>query len=113
MIEIVEGYRALTPEISVMAAYGHTPGHQVLRIASEGEAAYILGDSCHIAMQVCETEWSDRADIDHEQGNRSRAAIMDRVEAEDALVIGGHFRFPGLGRRVPRDGRCMYVPLED
>ena len=113
MIELLDGYREITPEISAVAAYGHTPGHQVVRIASEGEAAYILGDSCHIAMQVCETDWSDRADTDHEMGNRSRAAIMERVDDEGALVIGGHFRFPGLGRRAARDGRCMYEPLED
>ncbi len=113
MIELLDGDREITPEISAVAAYGHTPGHQVVRIASEGEGAYILGDSCHIAMQVCETEWSDRADTDHELGNRSRAAIMQRVDDEGALVIGGHFRFPGLGRRAARDGRCMYEPLED
>ena len=113
MIELLDGDREITPEISAVAAYGHTPGHQVVRISSEGEGAYILGDSCHIAMQVCETEWSDRADTDHEQGNRSRAAIMQRVDDEGALVIGGHFRFPGLGRRATRDGRCMYEPLED
>ena len=108
LIELIDGDRELTSEVSIVAAYGHTPGHQVVRVASEGEAAYILGDSCHVAMQVCETGWSDRADVDHEQGDRTRAALMQRVDDENAIVIGGHFPFPGLGRRVQRDGRCVY-----
>ena len=87
MIELLDGYREITPEISAVAAYGHTPGHQVVRIASEGEAAYILGDSCHIAMQVCETEWSDRADTDHEHGQplarRDHGARRRRGRARD------------------------------
>ncbi len=111
MIELLDGDRELTPEISVVAAYGHTPGHQVVRVASAGEAAYILGDSCHVAMQVCETGWSDRADVDHEQGDATRAALMQRVDDEAAIVIGGHFPFPGLGRRVARDGRCVFEPI--
>ena len=111
LIELLDGDRDLTPELSIVAAYGHTPGHQVVRIASEGEAAYILGDSCHVAMQVCETGWSGRADVDHVQGDRTRAALMQRVDDEGAIVIGRHFPFPGLGRRVQRDSHCVYEPL--
>ena len=111
MIELLDGESELTPEIAIVPAYGHTPGHQVVRIASAGEAAYILGDSCHIAMQVCEPGWSDRADLDHEQGDATRAALMQRIDDEAAIVIGGHFPFPGLGRRVARNGRCSFEPL--
>lgn len=111
MIKLLDGDHSITTEVSVVAAYGHTPGHQVVRVNSNGAAAYILGDSCHIAMQVCETNWSDRADVDHVEGNQSRAMLMQRIDDEDAIVIGGHFPFPGLGRRVTRAGQCAYEPI--
>lgn len=113
MVELLDGDRELTPEVTALAAYGHTPGHQAVWIASGGESACIVGDSCHVAMQVCETGWSDRADVDHAQGDRTRDALMRRAEAEGAIVIGGHFPFPGLGRRAARGGRCAYEPLAD
>ena len=115
MIELLDGERELTPEITIVPAYGHTPGHQVVRIASAGEAAYILGDSCHVAMQVCEPGWSGRADVDHEQGDATRAALMQRIDDEAAIVIGGQFPSPasaGVWRRTDAASSspsCSYV----
>lgn len=113
MIELVDAEeRELAPGIAALPAFGHTPGHQVVRIDSEGVRAYVLGDACHVVMHVCETGWSDLADVDHVTGDATRAALMQRVDDEGALVIACHFPFPGIGRRTVRDGHCVYEPLE-
>ena len=37
-------------------------------------------------------------DLDPEESKRSRAKVAARAVAEDALVTGGHFPIPTLGR---------------
>jgi glyoxylase-like metal-dependent hydrolase (beta-lactamase superfamily II) len=112
MVDLIEADdHALTDEVSVIHARGHTPGHQAVRITSGGEAGYVIGDACHIPMQACEPHWSSGADSDPDLAARTRAALFQRIEDEDALILSGHFPFPGVGRRVTSDGRRMYVPL--
>lgn len=103
---------ALTSEVSIIYARGHTPGHQAVRIASDGAAGYIIGDACHVPPQACEPTWSSGADVDPEAAAATRAKLFQRIEDEQAFFISGHFPFPGIGHRVARDGGKDYVPID-
>jgi glyoxylase-like metal-dependent hydrolase (beta-lactamase superfamily II) len=108
---IDEDDHRVTDDVSVIHARGHTPGHQAVRIQSRGEVGYIIGDACHMPAQACEPQWSSRADIDPAAAAATRAALFRRIEDEDALVLSGHFPFPGMGRLVTIDGRRDYRPI--
>ena len=110
-VEADEEEHRLTSEVAVIPARGHTPGHQAVRIASGGAGGIIIGDACHIPMQACELHWSSGADVDPTQAAETRARLFQRSEDEGALILSGHFPFPGIGRRVTRDGRRMYEPV--
>lgn len=92
--------RQLTPEVTVLLAPGHTPGHIIVRVESESERAYIIGDAMHLPVQVGEPSWSSRADIDPELAAETRASLVARIEEEQALLLSGHFPFPGWGHVV-------------
>lgn len=110
-LQLVDDGSAVTSDISIVATPGHTPGHSCIGILSGGERAYIAGDLVHAPFQVRETAWSSRADADRETAIRSREAMLDRAEREEAVYAAGHFPHPGLGRLVRVEGRRYWHGL--
>lgn len=100
------------PDITSMAAPGHTPGHTAYRLESDGEALLVWGDIVHAAaLQFAHPEWAIAFDVDQEQAIATRQRMLDMVAAERLTVAGMHLPFPGLGH-VARDGQgYAYVPL--
>jgi glyoxylase-like metal-dependent hydrolase (beta-lactamase superfamily II) len=68
-----------------------------LLVTSQGERALVLGDAAHSPVQVHETDWVSRADMDPELTRQTRRALMDRLEREAIVVAAGHFEAPGSG----------------
>ena len=111
LVEFMEGELALTSELTTLPTPGHTPGHMSILISSRGQKGLILGDVAHIPVQVHETEWCSRVDIDHEQTRATRRSLMESLEREGILVASGHFPAPGFGRVLRADGRRYWQPL--
>lgn len=111
VLELFEGERALTSELSALPTPGHTAGHTSYLISSQGEKGVILGDASHVPAQAQETDWSPRADKDPALSAQSRRAVMERMERERGLVIGGHYPSPGFGRLVRLKGRRYWKAL--
>ncbi len=99
-ITLVDGEHVVSPDITLLPTPGHTPGHQAVVVQSQGQRAAIIGDAAHTPMQVQETAWSPAADVDPALSARTRAALFDGVEADNALLCAGHFPHPGFGRLV-------------
>ena len=53
-------------EISIGPAPGHTPGHQVVLINSNGQQGVVMGDVLHTIAQISEPTWC--AGVGHRQG---------------------------------------------
>lgn len=103
VLDLLDGERALTSEITAIPTPGHTPGSMSLAVVSGGERAYILGDVFHGLAQITETGWKFSFDMDAEQGAATRAAMIDRAEAENAVIAICHHG--GFGRVIRADGR--------
>lgn len=95
-ITLTDAEYAITDEIIVLSAPGHTPAHQVFVIRSAGEAGVIWGDLCHHPAQVTEL-WSPVFDMNPDQARASRDAVLQRIEDERLRVVAGHFPYPGFG----------------
>jgi glyoxylase-like metal-dependent hydrolase (beta-lactamase superfamily II) len=91
-MELVEGEHTITEEITTVPTPGHTPGHLNVIISSQGEKGVVVGDLLHSKVQVQEPGWCSRADVDKEQGLRSREAMLERFEREGFTVAAGHFK---------------------
>lgn len=105
LIELMRGEHSITRELSAVPTPGHTPGHMSILITSRGERALVLGDAAHNPVQVEETDWVSRADMDPDLTRQTRRALMDRLEREQIMVAAGHFEAPGFGRIVRLEGK--------
>ena len=111
LLEPVEGEHAPVPSVRFLPTPGHTPGHACILIDSGSERAVILGDVAHTPVQVTEPAWSIGADVDKEQGRRTRAALWDRIEEHGLTVCAGHFAPPNVGRFVRVAGKRTWRAL--
>lgn len=109
LIDFVEGEHVLTSEVVTVPTPGHTPGHVSFAVNSGGESAYVIGDAAHHMVQLTETDWCPSADVDPATSTTSRRALFDRIEQENALILSGHFKFPGIGRAARADGRRRFA----
>jgi glyoxylase-like metal-dependent hydrolase (beta-lactamase superfamily II) len=105
-MDLIEGEHSVTSEVTTLPTPGHTPGHQVVLISSQGQKAMIVGDVLHSKAQVYEPSWTAGVDVDKEASRRSREGLLDRAEQEGYLVAAGHFHpDDNVGRVGRQDGR--------
>lgn len=110
-IELIEGERALTQSLTTLPTPGHTPGHTSIIVDSGGERGLIVGDAILSSIDADEPEWTNTFEWDKEVARRTRSALIERAERENALVGASHIAFPGLGRFVRIDGRRRWQAL--
>jgi glyoxylase-like metal-dependent hydrolase (beta-lactamase superfamily II) len=95
--DLVEPDHRLTPEVSLFATPGHSPGHASIRISSAGQEAVITGDAAHHPVQLAEPGWTTKADSDAALAVKTRTRLAEAVVGRDTLVIGTHFAAPCAG----------------
>ncbi len=111
VLELVEGERTVTAELTLLPTPGHTPGHQSVAILSAGERGYVLGDVVNHPAQLQETEWCATFDNDKPAARTTRRWVVERLEVEGSVFAAGHLPVPGLGRLARVEGRRVFQPL--
>jgi glyoxylase-like metal-dependent hydrolase (beta-lactamase superfamily II) len=89
-------------EVTLLSTPGHSPGHITVRVASGGDAAYVVGHMFLHPAQLLDPD-AGLLDEDPVTNARTRRTVLDRAVEEHALLIGPLFAPPG-GGRVERDG---------
>lgn len=105
--------------ITGMAAFGHTPGHMVYRLESEGAGLVIFADLAnHPVWSLARPDWEVRFDADKAAAAESRRRILGMIAADRTPAVGYHMPFPAVGyvapgsdgaefRWVPESGQLM------
>ena len=89
----------LLPGISAWKAYGHTPGHTVYRLHSQGQSALVIGDLTHaIYVQAPLPDVAITYDVDPQMAVASRRAVFEYISEQGVPVAGMHVPFPGMGK---------------
>ena len=109
VIEPLSGEHSITSEITAILTPGHTPGSMSLAIDSGGEKALVMGDVFHGPPQVSEPSWVFAFDADPDTAVQSRSRMLDRAEAENAIMAICHST--GFGRIVSQEGRRYWQGL--
>jgi glyoxylase-like metal-dependent hydrolase (beta-lactamase superfamily II) len=105
-----DGQEAL-PGVTAFATPGHTVGHTVYFISSEGRTLVNTGDLAHHHILLLRRpQWEFAYDTDPKQSAQSRRRMLDRLAAEKPQAVFFHFPWPGIGH-VRREGESFgWVP---
>ncbi|MGO4744541.1 MBL fold metallo-hydrolase [Serratia quinivorans] len=103
----------LSPGISAFAAHGHTPGHSVYLVESQGKKLLLIGDLIHVAaVQFAHPRVAISFDSDAKAAVAQRLRIFSDSAQRSVLVGGAHLSFPGLGYLNKQGEGYDWVPLE-
>ncbi|MDR0994459.1 MAG: MBL fold metallo-hydrolase, partial [Verrucomicrobiota bacterium] len=92
----------LLPGIQGFAAYGHTPGHTMYLLESDGEKLLIWGDLVHaMAIQMPDPRVAVTYDVAPEEAVQTRVEVLRYVAENHLPVAGMHIPFPGMGTLQP------------
>jgi len=97
--------------IAAMAAPGHTPGHMIYMVESEGQRVAITADTAnHYVWSLQRPDWEVRFDADKSAAAATRRQVFGMIAADRIPFIGYHMPFPGLGYVEAMGDGFRYVP---
>ncbi|WP_337186878.1 N-acyl homoserine lactonase family protein [Phenylobacterium sp.] len=87
-VRLIDGEHDLFGDGSAVCvpSFGHTPGHQSLRVRSAAGDHILVGDACYHAGALESRRFP--AMSDHPEMNRSLDALVDLLEPETVMVFG-------------------------
>jgi len=91
-------------------AAGHTPGHTIFTITSEGKSIKNIVDVFHTTLMISEPEWGVSLDVNFEQGIKTRTNILEECYTKKTLVMSSHLPWPGLGY-IDKRAKYGWSPL--
>ncbi len=98
--------------ISAVAAYGHTPGHTVYHLESNGQRLVLTADLAnHYVWSFAHPEWEVRFDMDKAAATASRRNVLGMLAADKVPMIGYHMPFPAAGFVETRGEGFRFVPV--
>jgi glyoxylase-like metal-dependent hydrolase (beta-lactamase superfamily II) len=97
--------------ITAMSAFGHSPGHMIFHLESEGQRLLITADTAnHYIASLRRPDWHVRFDMDKEAAVATRRRVFDMVATERIPFIGYHMPFPAVGFIEALDEGYRFVP---
>jgi glyoxylase-like metal-dependent hydrolase (beta-lactamase superfamily II) len=99
------------PGVQAMAAPGHTVGHHIFMVTSEGKSFAFLGDLTHhqiLLMEKPRMEFS--YDTDPKQAANTRVKMLDMLATNKIPVMSYHYPWPGYGHVVKSGDGFRYIP---
>jgi glyoxylase-like metal-dependent hydrolase (beta-lactamase superfamily II) len=110
LVFIKDGQEFL-PGVQAMAAPGHTVGHTIYLITSQGKTFANVGDIAHHHVLVVERPKLEFSyDTDGKQAVASRLRVFDKLAAQRLPFITYHFPWPGIGYLGKQADAYRYFP---
>ncbi|MEW2917987.1 MBL fold metallo-hydrolase [Ruegeria sp. ANG10] len=98
--------------ITAVAAYGHTPGHTVYHLESNGQRLVLTADLAnHYVWSFAHPDWEVRFDMDKAAATASRRNVLGMLAADKVPMIGYHMPFPAAGFVETRGDGFRFVPV--
>jgi glyoxylase-like metal-dependent hydrolase (beta-lactamase superfamily II) len=99
------------PGIHALAAPGHTVGHTIFVISSEGKSIAYTADLTHHPILLMEKPRMQFSfDTDPAQAANSRVKMLDMLAANKIPVLAYHYPWPGIGHVAKTGDGFHYIP---
>lgn len=99
------------PGIQAMSAPGHTLGHTIFMITSEGQTMAAIGDTTHHHVLLLERPLMEFAfDTDPKLSAQTRYKVLTMLAEERIPMIAYHFPWPGIGHIAKRGDGFQFYP---
>jgi glyoxylase-like metal-dependent hydrolase (beta-lactamase superfamily II) len=113
LVDVVEGDVDIAPEIQLHHAPGHTPGHQIVRLSSEGSRALITADAFNHPAQFAHPDWPSGPDAIYPQAAATRRALIAELFSHPGTPIAPTHLAESFGEvRSGPGGLAAWVPLD-
>jgi glyoxylase-like metal-dependent hydrolase (beta-lactamase superfamily II) len=97
--------------ITGMAAFGHSPGHMIYRLESEGRQLVLTADTAnHFVLSLQRPDWEVRFDMDKAAAAASRKTVFDMLATDKLAFLGYHMPFPAVGYVEKIEEGYRFVP---
>lgn len=102
----------VAPGITSVAAFGHTPGHTLFTVKSEGQSFAYVADLTNVPSLFARSpDWSVTFDMDKEMARATRRKIFDMIVKDKMMAGGFHFPFPAFGSIESAGNGYQFKPL--
>ena len=110
-VKTFEGDTELVPGIRAVAARGHTPGHTVYEVSSQGAKMMVWGDLMHVAaVQFPHPDIAVQFDTDAKAARAARQKAYADAARSGYYAAVAHVAFPGIGRLRPDGQGYRWLP---
>ena len=102
----------LVPGVRAVATHGHTEGHTIYLVESQGQKLYLIGDLIHVgAVQFPDPTVTIDSDTDRKLAREQRLSTFSRAAREGAMIGAAHLSFPGVGYVKPAGQGYQWIPI--
>lgn len=106
------GKTELVKGITAHPTYGHTPGHTIYEVSSQGHTLMLWGDLIHVAaVQFKHPKVAIQFDSDPSKAINQRLKAFSQAAKSRFMVGAAHLSFPGLGHLNSADQGFEFIPL--
>jgi glyoxylase-like metal-dependent hydrolase (beta-lactamase superfamily II) len=101
----------VAPGVTAMAANGHSPGHTIFMLESDGRNLVLTGDTAnHYVLSFQRPDWEVRFDMDKAAAAATRKKVLGMLAADRIPFVGYHMPFPAVGFVEVFGEGFRYVP---
>jgi glyoxylase-like metal-dependent hydrolase (beta-lactamase superfamily II) len=106
---VVDGSYRLADLLTITPAPGHSPGHVLIALESQGSEALFTGDIMHHPIQIHCPDWSSAFCSDPAEARTSRRRVLERAAAKGSVLYPAHFAGTHIARVEERGGEFVYM----
>lgn len=104
---LLEGAMTIADCLHIEPGYGHTVGHLIATLRSQGDGALFAGDALHHPVQIYHPDWNTNSSALPEEARKTRRYLLSKCADENLWLAAAHFMAPHM-LRIVRDGNDAF-----
>jgi len=111
VVDLVDGDRRVDAGIHLHHLPGHTPGHQIVRLESEGSRALLSGDTFNHPALLTHPDRRAGSDADHALAAAGRRQVLEELLAHPDTILAPTHLTEAFGTvETDENGLVMWAP---